>query len=196
MKNMKKKYLILSLIIVLSFALLIGCGTDGEDIEENGNIEEPQENEEEPVNEESEEGSEEKEKVLAPDFALEGMDGETYRLSEFQGKKVMVNFWATWCPYCVDEMPDLTKLAQDYSDDLVVLAVNVDESESKIQGFLDDNPDIDLNILLDPNGKTAGAYGANALPLTIGINSDGSVETGYPGMLNYEQMVGMYEMLE
>jgi len=195
MINIKSKYLILALILVLSFTLLIGCSNSDQDVEDNGNIEEPQGNEDQPANEESEENSEE-EKVYAPDFALQGMDGETYRLSEFQGKKVMVNFWATWCPYCVDEMPDLTKLAQDYSDDLVVLAVNVDESESKIQGFLDDNPDVDLNILLDPNGKTAGTYGANALPLTIGINSDGSVETGYPGMLNYEQMVGMYEMLE
>ncbi len=192
MKNMKRKYLILSLMLILSLALLIGCTSSGEEIEENDGIEEPQENEQEPASEESEE----EEKIYAPDFALEGMDGETYRLSEFQGKKVIVNFWATWCPYCVDEMPDLTKLAQDYSDDLVVLAVNVDESESKIQGFLDDNPEIDLNILLDPKGKTAGTYGANALPLTIGINSDGSVETGYPGMLKYEQMVGMYEMLE
>jgi len=189
---MSKKYLILSLVVVLSLVLLIGCTSEGEEMPEENNAET-----ETPVEEsekETEENTEE-EKVYAPDFSLTGMDGETYTLSDFQGKKVMVNFWATWCPYCVQEMPDLTKLAQEYSDDLVVLAINVDESESKIQGFLDDNPEIDLNILLDPKAKTAGTYGANALPLTIGINSDGSVETGYPGMLKYEQMVGMYEML-
>lgn len=192
---MNKKYLILSLVVVLSLVLLIGCTSQGEEMPEENNTESETPVEESESN--SEESSEdvEEEKVYAPDFSLTGMDGETYTLSDFQGKKVMVNFWATWCPYCVKEMPDLTKLAQEYSDDLVVLAVNVDESESKIQGFLDDNPEIDLNILLDPKAKTAGTYGANALPLTIGINSDGSVETGYPGMLNYEQMVGMYEML-
>lgn len=193
---MNKKYLILMLVVILSLVLLIGCSSGSADVEENSDIEETQENSENSMNEESKEDSEEEEKVYAPDFTLTSMADETYTLSEFQGKKVIVNFWATWCPYCVDEMPDLTKLAQDYEDDLVVLAVNVDESKSKIQDFLDENPDIDLNILLDPKGKTAGNYGANALPLTIGINSDGSVETGYPGMLKYEQMVGMYEMLD
>jgi len=188
---MNKKYLILILVVILSLVLLIGCSSGSADVEENSDIEEPLEE-----SEVDSEDTEEEEKVYAPDFTLTSMADETYTLSEFQGKKVIVNFWATWCPYCVDEMPDLTKLAQDYEDDLVVLAVNVDESKSKIQDFLDENPNIDLNILLDPKGKTAGAYGANALPLTIGINSDGSVETGYPGMLNYEQMVGMYEMLE
>jgi len=188
---MNKKYLILILVVILSLVLLIGCTSSGEEIEKNNS-----DNEE--ALEESEVDSEdtEEEKVYAPDFALEGMDGENYRLSDFQGKKVMINFWATWCPYCVKEMPDLSKLAQEYSEELVVLAINVDESQSKIQKFLDENPEIDLNILVDPKGKTAGTYGANALPLTIAINSDGSVETGYPGMLNYEQMVGMYEMLE
>jgi thiol-disulfide isomerase/thioredoxin len=192
---MNKKYLILSLVVVLSLVLLIGCTSEGEEMpEKNNNESETPVEEPESKSEESSEDVEE-EKVYAPDFSLTGMDGETYTLSDFQGKKVIVNFWATWCPYCVKEMPDLTKLSQDYSEDLVVLAINVDERESKIQGFLDDNPEVDLNILLDPKGKTAGTYGANALPLTIGINSDGSVETGYPGMLNYEQMVGMYEML-
>lgn len=192
---MNKKYLILSLVVVLSLVLLIGCASESEEMPEENNTdaETPLEESEKETEEDSE--NSENEKVYAPDFTLTGMDGENYTLSDLQGKKVMLNFWATWCPYCVEEMPDLTKLSQDYSEDLVVLAINVDESKSKIQGFLDDNPEIDLNILLDPNGKVAGTYGANALPLTIGINSDGSVETGYPGMLNYEQMVGMYEML-
>jgi len=187
---MIKKYIVIFLLIALSFTLLIGCSSS-----ENEPLEEPSDNVEEPL-EESEETEEEEEPVNAPNFELEGIDGETYELNAFQGKKVIVNFWATWCPYCVEEMPDLTKLADTYSDDLVVLAVNVDESESKINSFLENNTDVDLNILLDPKGRTASAYGANGLPLSIGINSDGTVETGYPGMMNYEQMEAMYNMLK
>jgi thiol-disulfide isomerase/thioredoxin len=188
---MKKKYTVLFLIIALSFILLMGCSTSESEAEEpEVSIEEPENETEEPENEPEEEP------VYAPNFQLEGIDGKSYELSEFEGKKVILNFWATWCPYCVDEMPDLSKLADTYNDDLVVLAVNVDESESKIKSFLEDNPDISLNILLDPKGKTASTYGANALPLSIGINSDGTVETGYPGMMKYEQMEAMYNMLK
>lgn len=186
---MNKKYIVLFLTIALSPLLLIGCAPSEDEV-----LEEPEENIEEP--EDDSEEPEEEEPVYAPNFELEGIDGETYTLNEFQGKKVIVNFWATWCPYCVDEMPDLTKLANTYSEDLVVLAVNVDESESKINSFLEDNSDIDLNILLDPKGRTASTYGANALPLSIGVNSDGTVETGYPGMMKYEQMEAMYNMLK
>ena len=185
---MKRKNTVLFLIIALSFILLIGCSSPESEAEE------PEVALEEPENET--EKPEKNDPVYAPNFQLEGIDGKNYELSEFEGKKVILNFWATWCPYCVDEMPALSKLSNTYKDDLVVLAVNVDESESKIKNFLEDNPDINLNILLDPKGKIASTYGANALPLSIGINSDGTIETGYPGMLKYEQMEAMYNMLK
>src|SRR5699024_5486469 len=75
---------------------------------------------------------------LAPDFELKTVDGETVKLSDFRGEKVLLNFWATWCPPCRAEMPDMQKYHEDY-DEGVILAVNLVETEQsmgQVEDFL------------------------------------------------------------
>jgi peroxiredoxin len=141
------------------------------------------------------EPSEEEEIVFAPDFQLKDLSGETVTLAHYGGKNIILNFWATWCPHCVDEMPDLQRLYETYQDDgLVVLAINIQESQSTVERFLSDHQ-LDLPVLLDEKATAAGAYGAYAIPLTIAINQEGVLVGGHRGTLSYEQMEMLYDIL-
>ena len=89
--------------------------------------------------------------VKAPDFELETLDGEKVKLSDYQGKKVILNFWATWCPPCKDEMPAMEKFHKKAGDDVVILAVNIDPHYD-VKGYLDEMG-ITFPVLLDQNDK-------------------------------------------
>ncbi|MFB3042767.1 MAG: TlpA family protein disulfide reductase, partial [Nitrososphaerales archaeon] len=73
-----------------------------------------------------------------PNFNLETIDGEKVSLSDYRGKVVFVNFWATWCPFCVDEIPDLERAFEEYGGDVAILGINRAESLQKQTGFLSD----------------------------------------------------------
>lgn len=136
-----------------------------------------------------------REVVYAPDFELEDLDGNIVKLADLKGKDIFVNFWATWCPFCVDEMPDLQLIYEKYKDeDFIVLAINVQESAEKAKGYLEE-AGINLPVLLDKDSRIAALYGANSIPLTIAVNKEGVAVTGYRGKLTYEQMETMYKML-
>lgn len=125
--------------------------------------------------------------VIAPDFELETLDGSTIKLSEMRDKNVIINFWATWCGYCVIEMPDLQKLQEAHKDDLLVLTVNVGESKEVVQKFMEEN-NLDLTVVLDEKMNVANTYGIRSYPTTIAVNKKGEAVSGYVGMLTYEQM--------
>ncbi|MEH7484478.1 redoxin domain-containing protein, partial [Neobacillus drentensis] len=74
----------------------------------------------------------------APDFELKTLTGETVKLSNLKGKKVMLNFWATWCPPCKAEMPAMEQFSKQMEKDIVILAVNIDP-QLDVQGFVDEN---------------------------------------------------------
>lgn len=111
----------------------------------------------------------------APTFTLSGLNGETHILSEYQGQTVIINFWATWCEPCREEMPDLQEIHEQYADDgLVILAVNAGESEATIQEFVDEFG-LTFPILPDPGFEVSELYEVQAYPSTYFVDADGRI---------------------
>ena len=112
----------------------------------------------------------------APLFSLKMLDGEkVVSLSDFKGKPVLLKFWATWCPSCVEELPPMEKFSEGRTDQLVVLMAAIDgEKERKVQRLIKDKK-ITVPVLLDPKAKTARAYGVNMIPVSFFINREGLI---------------------
>lgn len=112
----------------------------------------------------------------APDFKLQNLDGQLISLSDFRGKPVLINFWATWCKFCRYEMPYLQQIYEEWSDKgLVVLAINIGESHSEVKEFLQ-ALNLSLPVLLDTNEKVAQKYNVPPVPTTFFIDSDGTIQ--------------------
>ncbi len=113
----------------------------------------------------------------APDFTLENVQGESISLSDFKGKIVMINFWATWCGPCQAEIPHFQAIHDERAGtDMVFLAVDIQESASVVQKFLDSN-DVTFPILLDSQAEVAELYCLpSVLPQTLFINSEGVIK--------------------
>lgn len=112
---------------------------------------------------------------LAPDFTLRDADGEIYRLSALRGQPVIVNFWATWCPPCREEMPSMQRAWESLqSQGVMLLAINVGENADTIFQFTG-NTQLDFPILLDEDGTTSGAWPMKGLPTTFVIDPQGRI---------------------
>ncbi len=110
---------------------------------------------------------------FAGDFTVKTLDGRTFRLSEHRGRVVFINFWATWCPPCREEMPAMERLFQrSQKDGLVMLAVSVDADPKVITPFLEEQR-FTFAIGLDPKMDLANAYGVRALPATFIVDPRG-----------------------
>ncbi|WP_163972153.1 redoxin domain-containing protein [Oceanobacillus halotolerans] len=122
-----------------------------------------------------------KEGNQAPDFELETLSGETIRLSDLRGKKVFLNFWATWCPPCKEEMPEMQTFYEKYQDEVEIVAVNLTWSEAKdsdVKEFIDEY-NYTYPILLDKkeeNSVSNDLYSAITIPTTYFIGTDGVIQ--------------------
>lgn len=119
----------------------------------------------------------------APDFTLQD-DDRKIALHDFRGKIVVLNFWATWCPPCVEEMPSLVKLQSNLKDRAVVLAVSVDEDERSYRAFLKKN-NVDLLTIRDPQQKSNELYGTFKFPETYIIDRNGVVQRKFIGPVDW-----------
>lgn len=124
----------------------------------------------------------------APDFTLDSRGGDSVSLAELEGNVVLVNFWATWCGPCREEMPHLEAIYQRYKDlGFTLLGVNVEEDSSDASKFLAETP-VSFPILFDPENEVSKLYDVVAMPSTVLIGRDGTmryIHHGYqPG---YEQ---------
>ncbi len=136
--------------------------------------------------------------AAAPDFELLQRDGTPIRLSDLQGKVVVVNFWASWCPPCRDEMPALQAVAQEYADQgLVVLGVNTTYTDSREDALeFIDTLSLTFPILFDETGEvTEKAYGVFGLPVTFWIKPDGTIHLIKVGPSTMKQMTDQAEQL-
>lgn len=133
-----------------------------------------------------------KEGDTAPNFKLKTVNHEkdTLALSDFEGKGVMVNFWATYCEPCKDEMPYMEELYKKYKDkDVEILAVNLDQSELVVTRFLKEYG-ISFPIVHDQKGQVMGEYGVGYLPASYFINPDGTIEKKIIGPLTLDRLEG------
>ena len=128
--------------------------------------------------------------VAAPDFTLTDQYGNTHTLSDYKGKTVFLNFWATWCGPCKSEMPDIQALYQNYgenSGDLVVLGVAnpgiQDVSQDEVEQFLTDHG-YTFPVLMDTTGQVFAWYGISAFPTTFMIDANGNVYGYVPGAMS------------
>lgn len=111
----------------------------------------------------------------AEDFELETLSGERRTLSDYEGKVVFLNFWATWCAPCVEEMPAMQTLADRFEGDgLRVVAVNVRERREQAGAFVEELG-LEYTVLLDSNGEALSAYNVRGLPTTIIIDREGQI---------------------
>lgn len=199
---MKKRLVIVMLCLVFASSLMLGgCSNkeeeDKSNEDENTVIENNAEEEEGGEGEESTQGPivENSYSIevgkLAPNFTLENLNGEEVSLEEYRGKIVMLNFWATTCKFCVEEMPDMNKL-QEENEDLVILAVNVRERKDKVKNYIE-NGGYDFEVLLDNKGDIAMDYLVSAFPTSYFIDKEGILLGGVPGMLQYPQMNQLIE---
>jgi len=127
----------------------------------------------------------------APDFELTSLEGEPVRLSDYRGKTVVMNFWATWCRVCQAEMPHVEKFYRDHLDeDVVVLSVNATSQErnsEKVFGYAD-KEGLSFPIVLDEKGDVLDLYGVTAYPTTYIVDPEGNVRERYLGAISYESM--------
>jgi thiol-disulfide isomerase/thioredoxin len=107
------------------------------------------------------------------DFSLSDLNGRRWKLSELRGKVVVVNMWATWCPPCRKEMPDLDALAKEFPNDLVILGLT-DEEPAVARKYLAEQP-YGYPILLDDGGKVKAAFGVEGIPKSFFYNRQGQI---------------------
>jgi peroxiredoxin len=119
----------------------------------------------------------------APDFSLKDLDGKTYNLSDYRGKVVVLNFWATWCPPCVKEIPEYVELQQEFAAkgvQFIGVALD-DEGSAKVKPWLVKHP-VTYPILL-PDTKVVNNYGdLSSIPVTFVIDRKGMIRASYVGI--------------
>ncbi len=117
----------------------------------------------------------------APNFTLKSLTGKNMKLSELTGNVVLINFWASWCGPCREEMPLLNALHKKYEAlGFTVLGVNVEEQADNARGFLKDFP-VDFPVLLDSKNQVSKLYSVIAMPTTVVVDRDGNMRFLHKG---------------
>jgi len=130
---------------------------------------------------------------LAPDFNLQKLGGGTITLSEFKGKKpVVVDFWASWCPNCQRDMPNLNRFYEKYKDRVEVIGVNLHEKESTVNDFIASRG-ISFPIAFDPFSRASNAFGIQYTNTHFLIDVDGNLVRTIPGDIRESDIVSLIE---
>lgn len=140
----------------------------------------------------------EPEKQLAPDFTVYDLEGNPHKLSDFRGKPVILNFWATWCGYCKMEMPDFDEKYKQYGEDVHFLMVNVtdgnQETVETASAFVAQEG-YSFPVYYDTTLEAAMSYPTSGLPVTFIIDAEGAVVAWKQGMMSAENLQKGIEMV-
>ncbi|ABR35117.1 TlpA family protein disulfide reductase [Clostridium beijerinckii] len=135
-------------------------------------------------------------KTKAIDFNLKDLNGNELSLSDLKGKKVFLNFWATWCPPCKAEMPEIERLYQETKDsDLVIVSVEIGEPLNTVKSFIDSNK-YNFKVLIDPDQSVATKYNITSIPTSYFIDKDGIIVSKHVGAMNIDQMKAYIKTLD
>lgn len=154
-----------------------------------------------PIDGQDTSNEDQEQQILAPDFTLENSEGEEITLSDYRGKVVVLNFWASWCGPCRSEMPDLDEANKELQqgDDAVMLLVNltdgVRETKEKAQKYVEDN-NFSFNVLYDVDGDASNKYQISSIPTTAIIDREGYVKFYYTGPMNKENILSLVEQFK
>ncbi len=131
----------------------------------------------------------------APDFALGQLGGNPVQLSKLRGKVVFVNFWATWCIPCRDEMKDINEFYKSHKNDnsVAVITVNQKEDDSVVKGFFKDNGGITVPVLLDKDSSVAGGYFVTRFPESYFLDKNGKIVGIKRGELTLQEIKDYYD---
>ncbi|WP_313991858.1 TlpA disulfide reductase family protein [uncultured Selenomonas sp.] len=122
----------------------------------------------------------------APTFTLKNLAGENIAV-EAKGKPYIINFWATWCPPCQAEIPDIAAFYAAHRETVDFYAVNLQEDAQPVQKFLSERK-VELPVLLDAKGEAATRYGVRAIPTTVVVNAQGKVVYRKTGGVTKEEL--------
>ncbi len=128
--------------------------------------------------------------VYAVDFTVQDLDGNTVKLSDYYGKPIVLNFWASWCPPCKEEMPDFDKVNAELGEDVQFLMVNMTDSQggesvSVASSYIEENG-FTFPVLYDVDQEAAYTYGVRSLPTTYFIDENEEIVAGVQGSINEE----------
>ena len=186
MKQSTKTLLLLGCFVVLLLAAGIGyraLSADYENTQMMASPENPSDSAAEPETQVSPEPT----PMPAPDFSVETADGETVRLSDFRGKPVVVNFWATWCGPCKSELPAFDRAHAEYGEDVVFLMVNLTDGQREtvdgVAKFVKDGG-YDFPVYYDTSYSAANAYGVYSIPMTVLVDAEGNLIGGQVGAVS------------
>ncbi len=146
-------------------------------------------------------GSNEEELIVpAPDFTVQDLNGNSYKFSDFAGKPVVLNFWATWCGPCKSEMPHFEEAYKKYGNKINFLMVNLTDGNmdtpEKVRQFIAESG-YSFPVYLDTEYEGAYSYGVSSVPLTVFVYSNGIIHDGYIGAMSKDTLYGyINELLE
>ena len=124
----------------------------------------------------------------APNFVFKSAEGDTATLADFRGQPVVVNFWATWCPPCRAEMPDLVQAYEKYQDDgLIIIEVDSAEPPEAVSAFMNAFG-MTMPVVIDPRNEVMATYKAQGLPASFFLDRDGVIQTRWIGMLTGDKL--------
>jgi len=127
--------------------------------------------------------------AMAPRFTLKDIEGTEIALNNQRGKVVLINFWATWCPPCRQEMPGIQNVFEKHQGELVVLAIDNDEPEDLVREF-QQALGLTFNILLDPAARVQLQYQIRSYPTSLFIDENGIIQIVHIGLMTETQLEG------
>ncbi|MHB1957313.1 MAG: TlpA family protein disulfide reductase [Sulfobacillus sp.] len=124
----------------------------------------------------------------APNFSLSSTQGQLVTLSSLRGHPVWLNFWATWCPWCKKEIPEIIQVKQQYGTGIDIYGIDEEQAQATVVQYMQ-SKHMNYPVLLDSQGIVAGTYGVQAFPTSVFINANGRIAGVYTGaFLSRSQM--------